>query len=161
MSLPKRLRLLAASIPTQTTIEQQLLKVLMRKLESSLYALEAVSGSDCAGRCFNHLVKCLSRERHTSCFDQYEQWVERCLARHLQRGLTDAEEMMVGELLGQITGITETLLDVAGLELEESSGEDQSASGPLIQAKGDANSGQPSLARLDGKGPAEKGEAGA
>lgn len=126
MALPSKLQRLVEGIVTQSEIERRLLRVLLRKLESSLAALNTVSGSDCAERCFRHLIKCLFQERSSGCLDQYEQWVERCLASRLGRALNDAEDELLGELLNQITGITETLVKLSGMELADEPDEDES-----------------------------------
>jgi erythromycin esterase-like protein len=130
MSLPIRMNEIAARITCQTDIEEKLLSTLLKKLDSSLFALLKLFGSDCATRCYEHALDCIYREKSSACLDQYEEWVEQCIEKRLKRPMTESEEELVGELLNHITGITETVFAMAGAELvdeeeeEEDEGED-------------------------------------
>lgn len=119
MALNKKLERLTRKIAPQTELEARLLKTLTRKLESSLSILRKAIDSDCAEGCYDHLIDCIFDDAEAAHLDRYETWVERCIAHKLGRVLTEAEEALVGELLNQITGITETLLTLGGMTLVE------------------------------------------
>jgi erythromycin esterase-like protein len=125
MSLPIRMNEIAARITCQTEIEEKLLSTLLKKLDSSLFALLKLFGSDCATRCYDHALDCVYREKSSACLDQYEEWVEQCIEKRLRRPMTESEEVLVGELLNQITGTTEMLLAMAGAELVDEEEEEQ------------------------------------
>lgn len=119
MALPSYLAKLIESMPMQTEIEESLVGTMTRRLERNLRTLERLFGSECSRGCYKHLIDCLSKSREATCLDEYEEWVERCIRARLGRILTEGEDELIGELLNQITGITETLLNAAGVELIE------------------------------------------
>lgn len=119
MALPRYLATLIDSMALQTEIEQSLVDSMTRRLERNLGTLERLFGKECSRGCYKHLMDCLYKAHEAKCLDDYEKWVERCIRSRLGRILTDAEDELIGELLNQITGITETLLNVAGVELIE------------------------------------------
>ncbi|MFZ5814430.1 MAG: hypothetical protein ACOY93_03915, partial [Bacillota bacterium] len=113
-------------------VEQRLLRALVRRLENSFGILEKAVGSECAHDCYRHLMEPLFSEKASANLDLYEQWVERCARLELGRPLTEAEEQMLGEVVSQITGITELLFNLAGVELfkEEDPEEAEESPGP-------------------------------
>lgn len=127
MSLPKKLERLVEQITTQSDVERKLLRTLKRKLESSLAALRKAVDGDCAEGCYEHLINSVFRDPQAVYLDQYEHWVERCVAAKLGRGITEEEEMLIGEIVTQVTGITEVLLTLGGMTLIEE--EDQEEEG--------------------------------
>lgn len=127
MALPSKFLRVIDSIVTNTDPERRLLHSLLATLESNLEDLRKIAGSDCGERCYRHLIKCIFQERSSGCLDQYEQWVERCLADRLGRMLTEAEDELLGELLNEITGITETVFKLAGMELADEPDEEEEA----------------------------------
>lgn len=125
MALPKKLERLTRTITPQTELEARLLKTLIRKLESSLAALRRATDSDCAEGCYDHLIDAIFADAEAVHIDRYETWVERCVAHKLGRVLTEAEDALLGELLNQITGITEMLLILGGMTLVEAEEEEE------------------------------------
>ncbi|MFZ5824886.1 MAG: hypothetical protein ACOY94_11200 [Bacillota bacterium] len=119
MALPRKLERFIGKITPQTELEGKLLRTLVRKLESSLATLSKTVDKDCAEGCYDHLIDCLFDDAEAIHLDQYETWVERCIAHKLGRVPTEAEEALIGELLNQITGITEVVLTLGGMTLVE------------------------------------------
>jgi len=127
MALPRALTEVFGSITPQTDAERRLLRALQKRLESSLGIIEKAFGHECAADCFRYMVDDLFAERSTTVLDKYESWVERCARQEVGRPLTESEEELLGEVLGHITGIVETLLNLAGLELEDPEDEEDEA----------------------------------
>lgn len=129
MALPGKMERLIGKIPIQSDMERELLSALTRRLERNLVTLHKVFGSDCAEGCYRQLIDCLFKEGDAACLDQYEQWVENCITSELGRVLSETEETLLGELLGQITGVTEALVTLGGLILAEEPDEEEGLSG--------------------------------
>jgi hypothetical protein len=106
-----------SQVQIQSELEQTLVDTLSRRMRRNIALLDELFGTGAGEECYEGMMACITRGGDKTCLDRFEHCVLHSAVEALRRPLTEREEELVSEVVGQITDVTELLLTLGGVEL--------------------------------------------